>query len=330
MTLLEERTGRQFGSATNPLLVSVRSGAPVSMPGMMDTILNLGLNDETVEGLAAQTGNPKFAYDAYRRFVKMFGDVVLGIHYALFNRAETDFKKGKSDADLTVEDMKGLIEVYKRVIRKERLDIPDDPNAQLRLAIDAVFNSFNTRHARHFRKSQGISDDTGTAVNVQAMVFGNMGGDSATGVCFTRNPKTGEKTFFGEWLPNAQGEDVVAGTHTLLPLNSHSTEDADANTLEKALPEVYKHLVELQSQLEQHYKDMQDIEFTIEQGKLYLLQTRTGKRSPSASIQIAVDLVHEGLISKEAALQKVEATSLELIFVPSSIPMHPKRSLQKD
>ena len=329
MTLLEQRTGRQFGSADNPLLVSVRSGAPVSMPGMMDTILNLGLNDETVEGLAAQTENPRFAYDAYRRFVKMFGDVVLGIHYALFNRAETEFKKGRSDADLTIEDLKELIEVYKTVIRKERLDIPDDPNAQLRLAIDAVFNSFNTRHARHFRKTQGISDETGTAVNIQTMVFGNMGGDSATGVCFTRNPKTGEKTFFGEWLPNAQGEDVVAGTHTPLPLNSHSTSDADANTLEKALPEVYKHLVELQYQLEQHYKDMQDIEFTIEQGKLYLLQTRTGKRSPSASIQIAVDLVHEGLISKESALQKVEATSLELMLRPVIDPNAPKTIIAK-
>ncbi len=329
MTLLEQRTGRQFGSSTNPLLVSVRSGAPVSMPGMMDTILNLGLNDETVEGLAAQTGNPRFAYDAYRRFVKMFGDVVLGIHYALFNRAETKFKRGKSDADLTVEELKGLIAVYKKVIRDEKFDIPDDPKAQLKLAIDAVFNSFNTRHAKHFRKTQGIPDDTGTAVNVQAMVFGNMGERSATGVCFTRNPKTGEKSFFGEWLPNAQGEDVVAGTHTPLPLNAASTEDAEAHTLEQFMPDAYGELNRLQALLESHYKDMQDIEFTIEEGKLYLLQTRTGKRSPTASIQIAVDLVHEGLISKENALLKVEASSLELILRPVIDPTAPKNIVAK-
>ena len=329
MTLLEKRTGKQFGSASAPLLVSVRSGAPVSMPGMMDTILNLGLNDETVEGLAAQTGNPRFAYDAYRRFVKMFGDVVLGIHYALFNRAETKFKKGKSDDELSVEELKGLIAVYKKVIRDEKFDIPDDPKAQLQLAIDAVFHSFNTRHARHFRKTQGIPDDTGTAVNVQAMVFGNMGEQSATGVCFTRNPKTGAKSFFGEWLPNAQGEDVVAGTHTPLPLNAESTDLEDAHTLEKFMPEVYTHLYELQLLLEKHYKDMQDIEFTIEQGKLYLLQTRTGKRSPSASIQIAVDLVHEGLITKEDAIQKVEASSLELILRPVIDPAAPKTVIAK-
>ena len=329
MTLLEKRTGRQFGSASAPLLVSVRSGAPVSMPGMMDTILNLGLNDETVEGLAAQTGNPRFAYDAYRRFVKMFGDVVLGIHYALFNRAETKFKKGKSDDELSVDELKGLIAVYKKVIRDEKFDIPDDPKAQLQLAIDAVFHSFNTRHARHFRKTQGIRDDTGTAVNIQTMVFGNMGDQSATGVCFTRNPKTGAKSFFGEWLPNAQGEDVVAGTHTPLPLNAESTDLEDAHTLEKFMPEVYTHLYELQAQLEQHYKDMQDIEFTIEQGKLYLLQTREGKRSPSASIQIAVDLVHEGLITKEEAIQKVEASSLELILRPVIDPDAPKTIIAK-
>jgi len=329
MTLLEKRTGRQFGSASTPLLVSVRSGAPVSMPGMMDTILNLGLNDETVEGLAAQTGNPRFAYDAYRRFVKMFGDVVLGIHYALFNRAETKFKKGKSDDELSVDELKGLIAVYKKVIRDEKFDIPDDPKAQLQLAIDAVFHSFNTRHARHFRKTQGIRDDTGTAVNIQTMVFGNMGDQSATGVCFTRNPKTGAKSFFGEWLPNAQGEDVVAGTHTPLPLNAESTDLEDAHTLEKFMPEVYTHLYELQAQLEQHYKDMQDIEFTIEQGKLYLLQTREGKRSPSASIQIAVDLVHEGLITKEEAIQKVEASSLELILRPVIDPAAPKTIIAK-
>ena len=329
MNLLEERTGRKFGSPTNPLLVSVRSGAPVSMPGMMDTILNLGLNDKTVEGLAAQTGNPRFAYDAYRRFVKMFGDVVLGIHYSLFNRVETNYKRGKLDDELSVEDFKALIALYKKVIHDEKMTIPDNPKEQLQLAIDAVFHSFNNRHARHFRKKQGIPDDTGTAVNVQAMVFGNMGAESATGVCFTRNPKNGEKVFFGEWLPNAQGEDVVAGTHTPLPLNAASSDNPDANTLEKAMPEVYAHLLELQAQLETHYKDMQDIEFTIEQGKLYLLQTRTGKRSPSASIQIAVDLVHEGLISQEEAIRKVEARSLALILRPVIDPNAPKTIIAK-
>jgi len=326
---MEKQLGKKLGDMKKPLLLSVRSGARDSMPGMMDTILNLGLNDETVEGLAAQTGNPRFAYDAYRRFVKMFGDVVLGIHYALFNRAETKFKKGKSDDELSVDELKGLIAVYKKVIRDEKFDIPDDPKAQLQLAIDAVFHSFNTRHARHFRKTQGIRDDTGTAVNIQTMVFGNMGDQSATGVCFTRNPKTGAKSFFGEWLPNAQGEDVVAGTHTPLPLNAESTDLEDAHTLEKFMPEVYTHLYELQAQLEQHYKDMQDIEFTIEQGKLYLLQTREGKRSPSASIQIAVDLVHEGLITKEEAIQKVEASSLELILRPVIDPDAPKTIIAK-
>lgn len=329
LQLLETRTGKGFGSSSNPLLVSVRSGAPVSMPGMMDSILNLGLNDSTVEGLATQTGNPRFAYDAYRRFVKMFGDVVLGVHYSLFNRAETDFRKGRTDEELSVEDFKQLIQIYKDIIRSEKYEIPDDPKQQLELAIDAVFNSFNTRRARYHRKSQGIPDDTGTAVNVQAMVFGNMGEGSATGVCFTRDPKTGAKIFFGEWLPNAQGEDVVAGTHTPLPLNKESSKDENASTLEDAMPDVYKHLHEVQEILERHYKDMQDIEFTIEQGRLFLLQTRTGKRTPAAAIQIAVDLVQEGFISKEDALQKVDAASLELVLRPVLDPSAPKSVIAK-
>ena len=324
LALLERRTEREFGSKTAPLLVSVRSGAPVSMPGMMDTILNLGLNDETVEALAIQTGNPFFAYDAYRRFVKMFGDVVLGIHYARFNQAEQVFRKKLDHAELSLEETKQLIQIYKDVIESEKFELPDDPMEQLALAINAVFNSFNTPRARYHRKAQNIPDNTGTAVSVQAMVFGNMGDSSATGVCFTRDPKNGAKIFFGEWLPNAQGEDVVAGTHTPLPLNAASAKNSTLQTLESAMPEAYQELFTLQAQLEKHYKDMQDIEFTIEKGKLYLLQTRNGKRTPAAAIQIAVDLVNEGVISKETALMSVEATSLELVLRPVIDPTAPK------
>ena len=324
LALLERRTERAFGSKTAPLLVSVRSGAPVSMPGMMDTILNLGLNDETVEALAIQTGNPFFAYDAYRRFVKMFGDVVLGIHYARFNQAEQVFRKKLDHAELSLEETKQLIQIYKDVIESEKFELPDDPMEQLALAINAVFNSFNTPRARYHRKAQSIPDNTGTAVSVQAMVFGNMGDSSATGVCFTRDPKNGAKIFFGEWLPNAQGEDVVAGTHTPLPLNAASAKNSTLQTLESAMPEAYQELFVLQAQLEKHYKNMQDIEFTIEKGKLYLLQTRNGKRTPAAAIQIAVDLVNEGVISKETALMSVEATSLELVLRPIIDPTAPK------
>lgn len=330
LALLEKRTSREFGSKTSPLLVSVRSGAPVSMPGMMDTILNLGLNDETVEALAKQTGNPLFAYDAYRRFVKMFGDVVLGIHYARFNQAEQAFRAGLTHKeDLSLEELKGLISVYKGVIAAERFEVPHDPMEQLALAINAVFNSFNTPRARYHRKSQGIPDNTGTAVSVQAMVFGNMGDSSATGVCFTRDPKTGEKIFFGEWLPNAQGEDVVAGTHTPFPLNAASAKDSSLPTLETEMPQAYHELFALQIQLEKHYKDMQDIEFTIEKGKLYLLQTRNGKRTPGAGIQIAVDLVNEGIISKEKAILSVDPSSLELVLRPVIDPTAPKEVIAK-
>lgn len=329
LALLEYRSNKGFGSSTNPLLVSVRSGAPVSMPGMMDTILNLGLTDVTVEALAKNTNNPRFAYDAYRRFVKMFGDVVLGIHYARFNQAENTIRQGRHDTELTAEDFKALAQVYKKVITDEQLKIPQDPKEQLRLAVNAVFRSFNTDRARYHRNSQGIPDNTGTAVTVQAMVFGNMGDDSATGVCFTRDPKSGKKIFFGEWLPNAQGEDVVAGTHTPLPLNKESTSDTNAHTLEKYMPTVYEELVDLQARLETHYKNMQDIEFTIEQGKLYLLQTRNGKRSPGAGIQIAVDLVHEGLISKEDALKSIKAETLELVLRPIIDPSAPKHVIAK-
>jgi pyruvate, orthophosphate dikinase len=326
---LEVETGKGFGSIENPLLVSVRSGAPVSMPGMMDTILNLGLNPTTTEALAQQTGNRRFAYDAYRRFVKMFGDVVLGIHYARFSRAEEKIRNGRSDAELNAEDYEAFAKAYRGVIEAERYHLPDDPHEQLRLAINAVFRSFNNPRARYHRKSQGIPDHTGTAVNIQAMVFGNMGEQSATGVCFTRDPKNGEKIFFGEWLPNAQGEDVVAGTHTPLPLNELSMTEKGGQTLEDYLPKVYAELCDVQSTLETHYKDMQDIEFTIEKGSLYLLQTRTGKRSPGAAIQIAVDLVEEGIISKEEALLSVKANSLELVLRPVIDPNAAKKVIAK-
>ena len=331
---LEETSGKKFGCLENPLLVSVRSGAPVSMPGMMDTILNLGLNDDTTKALAQKTGNEKFAYDSYRRFIKMFGDVVLKIPYGKFSRHEREICKDKSESDLSAEDCKNLVVKFKEVLEKEKALLPYEPKAQLKLAINAVFDSFNNPRAKYLRKKQGIDDNTGTAVNIQAMVFGNMDENSATGVCFTRDPKTGYKNFFGEWLPRAQGEDVVAGTHTPHPLNHKSisgehTEDIQMKTLEYCMPDVYKNLFEFQEKLEHHYKDMQDIEFTIESGHLYLLQTRTGKRSPAASIQIAVDLTEEGFITKEEALLSVDPTSLEKVLRPVIDPSAPKKRIAK-
>lgn len=331
---LEEKSGKSFGSTTNPLLVSVRSGAPVSMPGMMDTILNLGLNDDTTKALAELTGNEKFAYDAYRRFIKMFGDVVLKISYGKFSKHERALFKQKPESEMTAQDCKDLVSKFKEVLENEKATLPYEPREQLKLAINAVFDSFNNPRAKYHRKKQGIPDNTGTAVNVQAMVFGNMDDNSATGVCFTRDPKTGLKNFFGEWLPRAQGEDVVAGTHTPRPLNTQSiSENQEQNgneqTLEYCMPEVYSNLVEVQEKLERHYKDMQDIEFTIESGHLYLLQTRNGKRSPAAAIQIAVDLAEEGFISKEEALLSVEATSLEKVLRPVIDPNAPKKKIAK-
>ncbi|MBM75806.1 MAG: pyruvate, phosphate dikinase [Proteobacteria bacterium] len=327
----EQMSEKYFGDAQNPLLVSVRSGAPVSMPGMMDTILNLGLNDVTVKALADKSSNPKFAYDAYRRFIKMFGDVVLSIPYGRFARIESSIRNGRSESELTAEDYQNMAEQFKALIENEKSYLPQDPMAQLELAINAVFRSFNNPRARYHRKRQGIPDDTGTAVTVQTMVFGNIDEHSATGVCFTRDPKTGEKSFFGEWLPCAQGEDVVAGTHTPLPLNGTSLNESNSieQTLEHCLPQTYKELHVLQERLEQHYKDMQDIEFTVESGKLYLLQTRNGKRSPAAGIQIAVDLANEGVISKRDALLSVPAQSLELVLRPVIDPEAPKVEIAK-
>jgi pyruvate,orthophosphate dikinase len=318
---IEAITGKRFGDVDNPLLVSVRSGAPVSMPGMMDTVLNLGLNDATVQGLAARSDNPRFAYDSYRRFIAMFGDVVLGIHYSRFARVVQEVKGERDESDLSLDELKQLVTQLKDIIVESHDTFPDDPREQLSLAINAVFKSFNTPRARYYRKSQGIPDDTGTAVNIQAMVFGNMGAGSATGVCFTRDPKNGEKIFFGEWLPNAQGEDVVAGTHTPGPLNSSQPgADGACGPLSQEMPEIYAELEKIQHTLEAHFRDMQDIEFTVEAGKLYLLQTRAGKRTPAAAVQIAVDMVSEGMIDQDEALSRIDPASLEMVLRPMLDP----------
>ncbi|MGI5825968.1 MAG: pyruvate, phosphate dikinase [Patescibacteria group bacterium] len=307
---LEKAIGKKFGDNENPLLVSVRSGAKFSMPGMMDTVLNLGLNDVAVEGMAKKTGNERFAYDAYRRFIHMFSNVVLGINKDEFEEILTHKKEvvgAKADTDLTTDHLKELIAEYKELVKeKTGQDFPQDPRAQLDMARDAVFQSWNNPRAITYRKLNKIADDLGTAVNVQAMVFGNMGDDCATGVGFTRNPSTGEKVFYGEYLTNAQGEDVVAGVRTPKPISE----------LENDMPEVFKQLKEITSRLEKNYRDVQDFEFTIEQGKLYMLQTRNGKRTAHAAVKIAVDMVHEGLITKEEALLRVEPNQLDQLLHP--------------
>ncbi len=307
---LEEVTGKKFGSPENPLLVSVRSGAKISMPGMMDTILNLGLNDEVVKGLAKNSGDERFAYDAYRRFIQMFGNVVMGIDKNKFEKYLEEKKKErgvKYDSELTSDDLKDLVEKFKQVYKEETgEDFPQDPMQQLKMAIEAVFKSWNNPRAITYRKINKIPDDLGTAVNIVTMVFGNMGDDSGTGVGFTRNPSTGEKEFYGEYLTNAQGEDVVAGIRTPKPISE----------LEKEMPEVYKQLKEITERLEKHYRDVQDFEFTIEKGKLYMLQTRTGKRTPLAAVKIAVDMVEEGLITKEEAIMRVEPSQIDQLLHP--------------
>ncbi len=314
MARLEEVAGKKFGDADAPLLVSVRSGAPVSMPGMMDTVLNLGLNDDTVQALARQSGNARFAWDAYRRFVQMFGDVVLGIHYTRFARVEEEFAAGREVSDLDAGELQELTGKLKQLVKQHGHDFPQDPKEQLRLSIDAVFRSYNSHRARYYRKTNGIPDDTGTAVNIQAMVFGNMGEGSGTGVAFTRNPKSGHRGLFGEWLPNAQGEDVVAGVRTPLPLDESA--EKEGLQLKEAMPEAYEQLQQMREQLEQHYRDMQDIEFTIENGTLYLLQTRTGKRTGQAAVRIVVDMVEEGLISRTEGLGRIEPKALEMMLRP--------------
>ena len=307
---MEEITGKKFGDVSNPLLVSVRSGARASMPGMMDTILNLGLNDEVVEGLAAKTSNPRFAYDSYRRFVQMFSDVVMELSKSDFEKIIDEMKEAKGvklDTELDADDMKALVVKFKDLYKsKMGSDFPSDPKVQLIEAVKAVFRSWDNPRANVYRRMNEIPYDWGTAVNVQAMVFGNSGNNSGTGVAFTRNPATGEKALFGEYLINAQGEDVVAGIRTPSPI-AH---------LKEQMPDVYDQFVDIATRLENHYKDMQDMEFTIEDGKLYMLQTRNGKRTAAAALKIAVDLVDEGMIDEREAVLRVEPKQLDSLLHP--------------
>ncbi|MDY5576727.1 MAG: pyruvate, phosphate dikinase [Lachnospiraceae bacterium] len=312
---LEEHNGKKFGDTEDPLLVSVRSGARASMPGMMDTILNLGLNDVAVEGFAKKTGNPRFAYDSYRRFIQMYSDVVMEVPKSYFEKIIDEMKEAKGvtyDTELTADDLKELAgkfkAVYKEAMNGE--EFPQDPKEQLMGAVKAVFRSWDNPRAIVYRRMNDIPGDWGTAVNVQTMVFGNKGDTSGTGVAFTRNPSTGEKGIFGEYLLNAQGEDVVAGVRTPQPIT----------TLEEAMPDVYKQFMELAQNLENHFHDMQDMEFTIEEGKLYFLQTRNGKRTAPAAIKIACDLVDEGQITEEEAVCRIEAKSLDQLLHPTFVP----------
>jgi pyruvate, orthophosphate dikinase len=333
LSRVEKIVGCQFGSPTHPLLVSVRSGARASMPGMMDTILNLGLNDSTVEGLIAQSKDDKFAYDAYRRFIQMYSDVVLGVSPHHFENLLEEAKRKRgvaADNQLQVVDLKNLVTSFKQVVRKETgKDFPNDVKEQLWGAIGAVFKSWMSSRAVSYRRIHRIPQDWGTAVSVQAMVFGNMGDDCATGVAFTRDPSTGEKKFFGEFLQNAQGEDVVAGIRTPCPINPESAHEASLPTLEQLFPKTYLELVEVYRKLEKHFTDMQDIEFTIQKGQLYLLQTRTGKRTASASVRIAVDMVKEGLISPDTAVLRVTPEQLEQLLHPRLDPKAPKTVIAK-
>ena len=307
---LEEETGKKFGSDADPLLLSVRSGARVSMPGMMDTILNLGLTNSAVKAMIEKTGNPKFVYDIYRRFIQMFGEVVQGVEYDLFERVLYEIKEENNysgDLDLTADDWKKVVEEFLVIIEKETgAPFPQDPFTQLEMAVNAVFESWDTPRAKIYRDHNGIDHSWGTAVNVQEMVFGNTGENSGTGVLFTRNPKTGEKEVWGEFLFNAQGEDIVAGIRTPLKLAQFA----------EVSPEIYAELVAILDNLEAHYKDMQDVEFTIEEGKLFLLQTRNGKRTGAAGIKIAVDMVGEGLLTKEEAVASIDVAAVDQLLHP--------------
>ncbi len=308
---LEQVMGKKFGDVENPLLVSVRSGAPISMPGMMDTILNLGLNDDSVQGLAAKTGNERFAYDSYRRFIQMFGDVVMEISKSKFDLIFDGRKKevgAEYDVDLNTEDLKVIIEGYKELVKKELgRDFPQNPKDQLMEAIQAVFRSWNNERAILYRKLNGISASLGTAVNVQSMVFGNTGENSGTGVAFTRSPVNGENKIFGEFLVNAQGEDVVAGIRTPQPIEK----------MKESFPDVYDKFEDIAGILENHYKDMQDMEFTVEDGKLFMLQTRNGKRTAEAAVKVAVDLVNEGKIDKETAIMRIAPEQIDQLLHPT-------------
>ncbi|CAH2030237.1 pyruvate, phosphate dikinase [Trichlorobacter ammonificans] len=330
---VEAIMGRTFGDARNPLLVSVRSGARASMPGMMDTILNLGLNDTTVQGIIAQSGDERFAYDAYRRFVQMYSDVVMGMDKHTLEQLLDQKKAEKGvhlDTDLTAADWQDLVGQFKARIKADLgKEFPEDPKEQLWGAIGAVFGSWMNQRAITYRKLNNIPADWGTAVNVQAMVFGNMGNDCATGVAFTRDPSTGENYFYGEYLVNAQGEDVVAGIRTPQPINLHQKKPGDLPAMEEVLPECYKQLADIRSILEKHYKDMQDIEFTIEKGKLFMLQTRNGKRTAHAAIKVAVDMVKEGLIDEKTAVLRVLPSQLDQLLHPSLDPKAEKKIIAK-
>ncbi|NNU15345.1 pyruvate, phosphate dikinase [Parvularcula sp. ZS-1/3] len=332
---VEEVTGKKFGDTTNPLLVSVRSGARASMPGMMDTVLNLGLNDDTVEGLAKLSGDERFAYDSYRRFIQMYGDVVLGVPHHTFEEILDTYKDDRDyvlDTSMTADDWKAVIGEYKEAVEAALgKPFPQDPQGQLWGAIDAVFGSWMNDRSKTYRRLNNIPAAWGTAVNVQAMVFGNMGETSATGVAFTRNPSTGENKIYGEFLINAQGEDVVAGIRTPQNLTKESREEqgSDEASLEEAMPETYKELSAVFTKLEDHYRDMQDIEFTIEQGTLYMLQTRNGKRTAKAALKIAVDLCAEGKITEDEAVMRVDPAALDQLLHPSLDPDAPRDVIAK-
>jgi len=319
LTKLERAIGTKFGHKDNPLLVSVRSGARVSMPGMMDTVLNIGLNDKTVKGLAKKSGNPRFSYDCYRRLIQMYGNVVIGVSHENFEELLERKKKAKgvrADTELDGDTLRELIEDYKKIVE----GFPQDPMGQLWGAISSVLESWNAKRAVEYRRLNDIPDDWGTAVNVQAMIYGNMGETSATGVAFTRNPATGENIFYGEWLRNAQGEDVVAGIRTPCPINIAQRGKSELPSLQEEMPEIYAQLLSVRDKLERHFRDIQDLEFTIEEGKLFMLQTRVGKRTPLAAVKVAVDMVKEGLISKEEAIRRISPEVIEMILHPMIDP----------
>jgi len=324
MAAIEKEVGASFGDPKNPLLVSVRSGARASMPGMMDTVLNLGLNDSTVAGMAQRTGDARFAYDSYRRFIQMYGDVVLGVEHYQFEEVLEHLKRDRDltlDTDLTAEDWQTVVARYKQVVLDTlEAPFPQDPHEQLWGAIGAVFGSWMNQRAITYRRLHDVPADWGTAVNVQAMVFGNMGDDCSTGVAFTRNPSTGENAFYGEFLINAQGEDVVAGIRTPQPLTKAAKHDQDLASMEEVMPVIYGQLDDIRKALEAHYRDMQDLEFTVQQGRLYILQTRAGKRTAAAALKVAVDMCAEGLIDRDQAVARVDPASLDQLLHPTLDP----------
>ncbi|MGI4956537.1 MAG: PEP/pyruvate-binding domain-containing protein, partial [Janthinobacterium lividum] len=321
--LVEAAVGLKFGDEAAPLLVSVRSGARVSMPGMMDTVLNLGLNDRTVKGLQASSGDPRFAWDSYRRFIQMYGSVVLGVSHHRFEEIIEDTKNELGvleDTSLSAETWAQVVESYKDLVARETgSPFPQSPHEQLWGAVGAVFGSWMNPRANTYRRLHDIPADWGTAVNVQAMVFGNMGLDCATGVCFTRDPSTGENIFYGEYLVNAQGEDVVAGIRTPQPMSQLKAKE-DELSMERVLPNAYAELLQVRDTLERHYRDMQDIEFTVQQNKLYMLQTRSGKRTAAAALRIAIEMAQEGMLTHEEAIMRIQPSSLDQLLHPTLDP----------